>query len=116
VRFLRVDEKLKVTEKDDGAGYVLFELVEGKRTFPGAAELTRVTDSAGRAAIRATVRLEDRPSYMELGILERFAQKLREELGEPPPPPPPAAPAQPVAPVAPPTQGAPDAPAEERRP
>jgi hypothetical protein len=91
VRFLRVDEKLKVVEKDAETGYVLFELVEGKRTFRGAAELLRAAD--GRA-VRLTLRIEDRPSYMELGLVERFEDKLREELGQPvaPPPPPPPVP------------------------
>jgi hypothetical protein len=81
VRFLRVDEKLKLVEKDEGAGYVLFELVDGKKTFSGAAEVARM-DGGGS---RVTVRLGDRPAYMELGILDRFADKLRDELGEPVP-------------------------------
>jgi hypothetical protein len=93
VRFLRVDEKLKLTEKDEGSGYILFELADGKKTFAGAAELTRITDGSGRAATRVAVRIEDRPSYMEAGILDRFADKLREELGAPPPPPPASQPA-----------------------
>ena len=39
VRFLRVDEQLKVLEKDADAGYVLFELREDKKTFRGSLEL-----------------------------------------------------------------------------
>lgn len=88
VRFLRVDENLRVVEKDEKTGYVVFELTDGKKTFQGAAELTR-QDGGGT---RVMVRLADRPSYMELGLLDRFADKLRDELGEPvqQPPPPPA--------------------------
>src|SRR5882724_5325796 len=97
VRFLRIDEKLKLIEKDEGAGYVLFELADGKRTFHGAAELARITDGTGRASVRVTVRLEDRPSYMEDGILDRLAVKVRDELGDPA-----ASPARPTAPDAPP--------------
>ena len=81
VRFLRVDEKLKIVEKDDKSGYVVFELVDGKKTFSGAAEVAKM-DGGGS---RVTVRLGDRPAYMELGILDRFADKLRDELGEPVP-------------------------------
>lgn len=95
VRFLRVDERLKLLEKDGDAGYVLFELVDGKRTFSGAAELARGRD--GGRPVRLTIRINDRPSYMELGLLDRFEVKLREELGEPPPekaPAPDAAPAE----------------------
>jgi hypothetical protein len=81
VRFLRVDEKLKIVEKDDKSGYVLFELADGKKTFSGAGEVARM-DGGGS---RVTIRISDRPAYMELGILDRFADKLRDELGEPPP-------------------------------
>ena len=80
VRFIRVDEGLKVVEKDPKTGYVLFELTEGKRTFSGAAELMKV-DGGGT---RVIVRITDRPSYMELGLLERLGDKLRAELGDPP--------------------------------
>jgi hypothetical protein len=81
VRFLRVDEGLKLVEKDPANGYVLFELTEAKRTFSGAAELVRL-----EAGTRVVVRIADRPSYMEQGLLDRLGDKLREELGEPPPP------------------------------
>ena len=98
VRFLRVDEKLKVTEKDADAGYVLFELADGKKTFPGAAELSKTTDELGRAAVHLTIKISDRPAYMEAGIADRFAEKIHEELGEPAPPPPAAAAPTPDAP------------------
>jgi hypothetical protein len=90
VRFLRVDEHLKVTEKDESAGYVIFELTEGKRVFPGAAEMSRLPSGATRVIIR----IENRPSYMEEGMLDRLEQKLHDELGPPPvpPEPPPAEP------------------------
>jgi hypothetical protein len=90
VRFLRVDEGLKLVEKDAAAGYVIFELAEGKRTFGGAAEVVRGQDGAGRAVTRVTLRISDRPSYMEIGMLDRLEVKLREELGEPPRAAPPA--------------------------
>ncbi len=92
LRFLRVDEKLKVTEKSEEAGYVLFELADGKRSFPGSVELSKTTDAVGRASVRVQVKIEDRPAYMEAGILDRLAEKLHDELGDPPPPPPSPAP------------------------
>ncbi len=95
VRFLRVDERVRIVEKDGDAGYVLFELTEDGKTFPGALELV-VVESAGRPAVRLVLRIEDRPSYVEAAMLERFERKLRAELGsEPPvvrPPPKPARP------------------------
>jgi hypothetical protein len=90
VRFLRVDERLKVTERDPGAGYVLFELTEGKRTFEGAAEVIKAEDGTGRPVTRIHIRIADRPSYMEIGMLDRLELKLREELGAPAAPPAPA--------------------------
>jgi hypothetical protein len=100
LRFLRVDEKVKVTEKSEEAGYILFDLTDGKRTFPGAAELSRTTDSSGRPAVHVSVKIEDRPSYMEMGLLDRLADKLHDELGDPPQPPPAASPPPPDAPPA----------------
>jgi hypothetical protein len=90
VRFLRVDENLKLLEKDADTGYILFELVDGKRTFSGAAELMKL-----ERGTRVTIRLNERPSYMEAALLERFGNKLHDELGEPPPPPAPPPPPPP---------------------
>ena len=87
VRFLRVDEKLKLTEKDAEAGYVLFELADSGKKFPGAAELSKTTDDFGRPSVRLSIKITDRPAYMEAGIADRFADKVHEELGDPATPP-----------------------------
>ncbi|RMH39282.1 MAG: hypothetical protein D6689_17075 [Deltaproteobacteria bacterium] len=87
VRFLRIDEGMKIVERDAEAGYILFELAEDGHTYRGSWEVARVRDSEGRRASRLIVRLEDRPDYMEQGLLDRFGVKLREELGEPADPP-----------------------------
>ncbi len=104
VRFLRVDERLKIVEKDADAGYVMFELKEEGKTFPGALELIESED-AGRPAVKLVLRIEDRPSYVEQAMLERLERKLRAELGsEPPPrpaPKPEPAPKEPVKPTPP---------------
>ena len=83
VRFLRVDEGLKLVEKDAASGFVIFELTEGKRTFRGAAEVMKAQDGAGQPVTRVTLRIAERPSYMEIGMLDRLEVKLREEHGEP---------------------------------
>lgn len=88
VRFLRIDEGLKLVEKDADAGYVLFELEEEGKTFRGALEIIRRKDSVGRDAVELVLHIEDRPSYMEYGILDRLMDKLRTELGQPKRPPP----------------------------
>ncbi len=89
VRFLRIDAGLKILEKDAEAGYVLFELAEEGKTFRGALELVRIEDADGRQAVRLIIRVDDRPTYTETGLLNRLVHKLQKELPESPPPPPP---------------------------
>jgi hypothetical protein len=98
VRFLRVDEHVKITEKDADAGYVMFELSEDGKTFPGALELVE-TQSSGRPAVKLVLRIEDRPSYVETAMLERLERKLRADLGSEPPPVNPTPPPEPPKPA-----------------
>jgi hypothetical protein len=86
VRFLRVDAKLKITEKDAEAGYVIFELHEEKRTFRGSLEVIDTTKD-GRHVVRFVITIEDRPEYVEIELLNKLEQKLRVELGAPAPAP-----------------------------
>jgi hypothetical protein len=86
VRFIRVDAKLKITEKDADAGYVIFELHEEKKTFRGSLEcIDTVKD--GRHVVRFVMTLEDRPEWQEIELLDKLEQKLRTELGAPAPAP-----------------------------
>ena len=86
VRFIRVDERLKITEKDADAGYVLFELKEEGKTFRGSLEvMTVVVD--GRSLVKFVLQVEDRPAWTEIAMLTRLERKLRVELGSPSPPP-----------------------------
>jgi hypothetical protein len=100
VRFLRVDLKLKITEKDQDSGYVLFELVDDGKTFQGALELARVKDDSRRDATRLMLKIPGRPGYVEAAILDKLDAKLKDELGDPAPPPPEPAPPPPAAPAA----------------
>ncbi len=84
VRFIRVDEGLKMIEKDADAGYVLFELHEEKKTFRGALEMIEVMQD-GRHAMRFVMTIEDRPEWQEVQMLDRLEHKLRDELGAPVP-------------------------------
>ncbi|HLL22008.1 MAG TPA: hypothetical protein VK427_07750 [Kofleriaceae bacterium] len=86
VRFIRVDEGLRIIEKDAEAGYVLFELKEEGKTFRGALEvMTVVVD--GRSLVKFVLQIDDRPSWMEIAMLTRLERKLRAELGSPAPAP-----------------------------
>jgi len=86
VRFLVVDEHVKVTEKDAEAGYVLFDLRDDGKTFRGSLEVMTVVRD-GRTLVRFVLQIEDRPSWLEIAMLARLETKLRAELGSPSPPP-----------------------------
>jgi hypothetical protein len=94
VRFLRVDAKLKVIEKDADAGYVLFEYREDNKTFRGSLEVIDVVKD-GRKLVRFVVQIEDRPSWVEVEMLTKLERKLRVELGSPAPAPTPTPPKDP---------------------
>jgi hypothetical protein len=99
VRFLRVDEGFEIVEKDMDAGYVIFTVSDDGKRFRGTLEIVRTAEKADQPGLLLLVGIEDRPAYMEQGILDRFEQKLRAELGSPRPPPKPApAPAAPAQP------------------
>ncbi len=84
VRFVRVDESLKILERDAELGYILFELREDKKVFRGSVEIIAASADHG---VRVIVDLRDRPSYMEVAMLERLERKLLAELGPAPSPP-----------------------------
>lgn len=86
VRFLVVDEHVRITGKDAEAGYVLFELRDDGKPFRGSLEVMTVVRD-GRTAVRFVLQIEDRPSWLELAMLSRLEAKLRAELGAPSPAP-----------------------------
>ena len=111
VRFLAVDEHLKITEKDADAGYVMFELRDEGKTFRGSLEIVALVRD-GRTVIRFVLQIADRPSWLEIAMLTRLETKLRAELGSPSPPP--DAPPRPAEPR--PDAPKPDAPRDEPKP
>ena len=93
VRFVRVDRNCKLTDRDEPAGYLVFECPSDDKEKPnvtrrGALELLKVDDH-GRPTVRAQLTLSDEPRWVELRFLELLERKLRDERGPPPPPPPP---------------------------
>ena len=91
IRFLRVDRNYRVREKDQPAGYVLFDLPENKRTYRAALELVKTTDDDGRVATQITCTINDLPRRYESTLLEQLAAKVGDERGPPPAPKPPVA-------------------------
>jgi len=86
VRFLVVDERVKVIEKDADAGYVLFELKDDGKIYRGSLEVMTVVKER-RTSVRFVLQIEDRPDWIEVAMLTRLERKLRGELGTPAPPP-----------------------------
>lgn len=86
VRFIRVDERLTITEKDAESGYVLFEMKDEGKTYRGSLEVITVVKD-GRHNVRFVLQIEDRPTWVEIAMLTRLERKLRAELGAPSPPP-----------------------------
>jgi len=91
VRFLAVDERLRLVDKDADAGYVLFELSDEGKRFRGSLEVVAVPGE-GRPLVRFVLTIEDRPSWLEIAMLRRLERKLRAELGAPAPAPAPRQP------------------------
>jgi hypothetical protein len=84
VRFVRVDENLKILDKDAEAGYIVFELRQDKKVFRGSVEVIAASKDHG---VRLILDITDRPSYVEVAMLERIERKLLAELGPAPSPP-----------------------------
>ncbi len=87
VRFMRVDRNFPIAEKDEAAGYILFEHTDGPKPCRGSLELIRVTDAEGRDATRLAVTIPDLPKRYEQLLLDKLAAKVREDHGPPAPPP-----------------------------
>ncbi len=83
LRLVRVDLALKVTEKDDQNGYLLFDYKSpesGKNTVPGSMEFIRGKDGA----VRVVVQIPQMPGYHEQVMVDSLQRKLRTEYGDPP--------------------------------
>lgn len=87
VRFLRVDRGFPIREKDDEAGYILFEYREGNQSYKGSFEFIQTIDTQRRPATRIVVSIPDLPRHFEHILLEKLSLKIREDRGTPAPPP-----------------------------
>lgn len=99
LRLVRVDLEMKIVEKDDKAGFILFEYVDKGTTSSGSLEFLK-----GEKSIRVICQIPKFPSYHEIALLDRLSRKLKDEYGAPPEKPKPPVDAGP-----PPDAGEPDA-------
>ena len=92
LRLVRVDLGLKVTEKDDTNGYLLFDYKSpesGQKPVPGSMEFIKGKDGS----VRVVVQIAQMPGYHEQVLVDHLQRKLRTEYGDPPKKaPPPASP------------------------
>lgn len=87
VRFLRVDMRFPVLEKDKEAGYILFDYIQDTKVYKASVELMALDDGSGRPGSRLIVTIPELPRHVEAVLLDKLMRKLKEELGAPPPPP-----------------------------
>lgn len=88
MRLVRVDLGFKIVEKDEGAGYLLFDYLSpesGKKPVPGSMEFIRSKETG---AVRVVVQIPQMPGYHEQVLVDSLARKLRNEYGDPPKKPP----------------------------
>ena len=84
VRLVRVDLGFKIVEKDDAAGYLMFEYKSpesGNKATSGSIELVRARDSE---SVQVIVQLPQMPRYHEMALADSLTKKMRAEYGEPP--------------------------------
>ncbi len=87
LRLVRVDLGLKVTEKDDTTGYLLFDYKSqegGPKSTSGSIELVRSPDPS--TPVHVIVQLPQMPRYHEQVLLDELVQKMRQDYGDPPAP------------------------------
>ena len=83
LRLVRVDLGLKVTEKDDANGYLLFDYKSpesGQKPVAGSMEFIRGKDGS----VRVVVQIAQMPGYHEQVLVDNLQRKLRTEYGDPP--------------------------------
>ena len=87
LRLVRVDLGLKVTEKDDSNGYLLFDYrspESGQKPVPGSMEFIKGKDGQ----VRVVVQIAQMPGYHEQVLVDSLSRKLRNEYRDPPKKPP----------------------------
>jgi hypothetical protein len=86
LRMVRVDMGMKVQEKDETTGYLLFEYktTESAKTTSGSMEFIRSKEP--EAPVRVVVQLPQMPRYHEQVLVDSLVRKMRSEYGDPPPP------------------------------
>ena len=88
IRYLRIDRGFKVVDRDEEAGYMLFEFpVDSGGTGSGSVEMFATEDASGRPSVSISVNTGAGPVHLPNAILDGIAAKVRAERGQPSAPP-----------------------------
>jgi hypothetical protein len=95
LRLVRVDLGLKVLEKDERSGYLLFEYRSPESgTKATSASFEIVHGAKDSSAVKVVVQIPQMPTFHERAMLDGLSHKMHDEYGDPPSahrdPPPPA--------------------------
>jgi hypothetical protein len=91
LRLVRIDMGLKITEKDDKTGYLVFDYKAadmGNKISSGSIEFIRSKDSDG--PVEVVVQLPQLPLSHERVLVDSLVRKMRQDYGDPPERPKPA--------------------------
>ena len=84
LRMVRVDMNMKVTEKDEQNGYLLFEYKMQESSKPSSGSMEFIRGREPDAPVHVFVQLTTMPKYQEQMLIDSLAKKLREEYGDVP--------------------------------
>ena len=88
IRYLRVDRKYAVEDKDQDAGFIVFSFPAGDGKGTGSLEMFQTEDASGRPSVKIMANTTAGPVHRPNAILDGIDAKLRKERGLPAPPPP----------------------------
>ncbi len=84
VRFIRVDQGFAVSEKDDKAGYILFQYVPPGATTKASEGSLEIVRSQEGEPVSIIVQLPKMPRAHEQVLLDGLLRKLRVDYGDTP--------------------------------
>lgn len=83
LRMVRVDMNMKITEKDEQSGYLLFEYKSQESAKPSSGSMEFIRGKEAES-VHVVVQLPQMPKYHEQVLVDDLARKLRNEYGEAP--------------------------------